>query len=191
MNGYAPVKRAFDLITALAMALALLPVFVVVAVLIRATSDGPAIFCQARVGRHGRPFRMFKFRTMRTGPDSAAVHNEDRVTPVGRALRRYRIDELPQVLNIIRGEMSWIGPRPEAETLSAIYAANLPGYHDRHAILPGVTGWAQVNQGHVIGIDQAATKLALDRYYVARRSPWMDMLIVAKTVSVLLSGAGR
>lgn len=182
MTGYGGQKRAFDLATALFVGVALLPAFLLVAVLIRATSPGPALYRQIRVGRAGRPFRIVKFRTM---TDAGSI------TPLGRILRRHRLDELPQVFNIIRGEMSWIGPRPEAEALAALYANHLPGYHERHSVRPGLTGWAQINQGHVTGVEAAAIKLALDRFYLDNLSPGIDFLIAVKTIPVVLSGAGR
>ncbi|TAJ59730.1 sugar transferase [Brevundimonas sp.] len=187
MISYAESKRAFDLLTALALALLIAPLLLMVAAMIRATSPGPALYRQTRIGRHGQPFLIYKFRTMREGEEPAVR----RITPAGHILRRYRVDELPQILNIIQGQMSWVGPRPEMETLAALYAENLPGYHERHAVPPGITGWAQINQGHVTGIDNAAIKLTLDRSYAARVSPWLDLLILAKTVPVVLSGSGR
>jgi len=116
--------------------------------------------------------------------------NDPRITRLGRYLRRTRIDELPQVLNILRGEMSWIGPRPEAEALSRWYEEELPFYRYRHIVPPGITGWAQVNQGHVFEIDQVTDKLQYDFYYIKNFSPTLDVLILAKTIGTVITGFG-
>ena len=113
-----------------------------------------------------------------------------RVTSVGRFLRRYRIDELPQILNILRGEMSWIGPRPEAVPLAEWYESQIPFYAYRHIVRPGITGWALVHQGNVAEIEAATGKLHYDFFYIKYFSPWLDVLIVAKTVGILMSGRG-
>lgn len=155
---YERVKRTLDLTGGLVAAVTLAPLLLLIAVLIRATSPGPALYCQQRTGRHRRAFRIYKFRTMRPG-DSGLNHDASLITPIGRFLRRYHLDELPQVFNIIRGEMSWIGPRPEPVEYADAYALELPGYHDRHAVLPGITGWAQLKQGHTTGIAAAGEKL--------------------------------
>jgi lipopolysaccharide/colanic/teichoic acid biosynthesis glycosyltransferase len=190
-------KRVGDLITAL-IAVPLLALFLaVVALLIRLDSPGPVFFRQQRMGYRGVPFTMFKFRTMRHGPadpDARAAamtrNDDDRVTKLGRILRHYRIDELPQVLNIIRGEMSWIGPRPEAVPLSLWYEAELPFYRYRHIVRPGITGWAQVKQGHVAGVDEVLGKLHYDFYYIKNFSFWLDLLIIARTIRTVLTGFG-
>jgi lipopolysaccharide/colanic/teichoic acid biosynthesis glycosyltransferase len=190
-------KRAGDLVTALiAFPLLILPL-AIVALLIRLDSRGPIFFLQERMGYRGTPFTMFKFRTMRHAPvetdaRTAAMtrSDDDRITKLGRVLRHYRIDELPQVLNIIRGEMSWIGPRPEAVPLSLWYESELPFYRYRHIVRPGITGWAQVNQGHVADVDEVLWKLHYDFYYIKNFSFWLDLLIVARTIRTVLSGFG-
>jgi lipopolysaccharide/colanic/teichoic acid biosynthesis glycosyltransferase len=118
------------------------------------------------------------------------MSNDSRITRVGRLLRRTRLDELPQIINILRGEMSWIGPRPEAEPLSRWYEAELPFYRYRHIVPPGITGWAQVNQGHVSDLNQVMDKLHYDFFYIKNFSPWLDALIVVKTVQTVISGFG-
>ena len=140
---------------------------------------------------------MFKFRSMREAGDvtdarEAAMTRDDdaRVTRIGRHLRRYRIDELPQVINIIKGEMSWIGPRPEAVPLSHWYESELPFYRYRHIVRPGITGWAQVRQGHVADVEDVLWKLQYDFYYIKNFSFWLDILIVARTIRTILSGFG-
>jgi lipopolysaccharide/colanic/teichoic acid biosynthesis glycosyltransferase len=116
--------------------------------------------------------------------------NDDRVTRLGRLLRRSRIDELPQLINILRGEMSLIGPRPEAVPLAQWYEAELPFYHYRHLVRPGITGWAQVSQGHVTTVDEVRGKLQYDFYYIKHLSFWLDLLIVFRTVRIVCTGFG-
>lgn len=196
---FAKVKRAGDTITA-ALALPLLtPFLLIIALLIRMDSSGPILFRQQRMGYRGRPFLMFKFRTMRESPAAATGDprlaamtrdSDERVTRIGRFLRHYRIDELPQLINVLRGEMSWIGPRPEAVPLSLWYEAELPFYRYRHIVRPGITGWAQVKQGHVADVDEVLWKLHYDFYYIKNFSFWLDLLIIARTIRTVLSGFG-
>ncbi|TIP99650.1 MAG: sugar transferase, partial [Mesorhizobium sp.] len=115
---------------------------------------------------------------------------DTRITRLGQFLRKSRIDELPQAINILRGEMSWIGPRPEALVLSKWYEAELPFYRYRHIVRPGITGWAQVNQGHVAAVDDVLEKLHYDFYYIKNFSPWLDVLIVFRTIRTMLTGFG-
>jgi lipopolysaccharide/colanic/teichoic acid biosynthesis glycosyltransferase len=194
---YAKVKRAGDLALSLVALPLLLPLMLIVALLIRLDSAGPALFRQVRMGYRGEVFDMFKFRSMRHAGDmpdarTAAMTRDDdaRVTRLGRVLRRYRIDELPQIINIIRGEMSWIGPRPEAVALSQWYESELPFYRYRHIVRPGITGWAQVKQGHVADVEDVLWKLQYDFYYIKNFSFWLDLLIVARTIRTVLSGFG-
>lgn len=197
---YRKTKRVFDFCAALAALPLLLPVFAVVAVLIKLDSKGPVFFRQVRAGYRGRPFRCIKFRSMYHGSGAAeASHgraaamtrdDDDRVTPIGRYLRRYRIDELPQVFNILMGEMSWIGPRPEAAALSSWYGSELAYYSYRHIVRPGITGWAQVNQGHVVELDEIDEKLQYDFYYIKYFSFWLDILIALRTVRIITGGFG-
>jgi lipopolysaccharide/colanic/teichoic acid biosynthesis glycosyltransferase len=196
---FAKFKRAGDIVTA-AIALPLFaPFLVLVAILIKLDSRGPVLFFQQRMGYRGQPFLMYKFRTMRqvspggsADPRIAAITRDDdeRVTRFGKFLRQYRIDELPQLLNVLKGEMSWIGPRPEAVPLSLWYEAELPFYRYRHIVRPGITGWAQVKQGHVADVDEVLWKLHYDFYYIKNFSFWLDLLIVARTIRTILSGFG-
>ena len=195
--GYIKIKQLIDFASALAMGLLLLPALLLVALAIKLDSRGPALFKQRRVGYRGVPITVYKFRTMRydpavkTGRDSAITQDGDtRITRLGRYLRHSRIDELPQIVNILRGEMSWIGPRPEACTLSEWYENEIPFYRYRHIVHPGITGWAQVNQGHVAGVADVLDKLQFDFYYIKYFSPWLDMLIVLRTIRTMLTGFG-
>ena len=199
--GYRGVKRTIDIVASFVLLPILLPLLIVVALLVRASSPGPILFRQRRMGYRGVPFDMIKFRTMvveqeTTTSDAAARHSaitrdaDDRITRIGRFLRRSRIDELPQIVNILRGEMSWIGPRPEAVPLSAWYESELPFYAYRHIVRPGITGWAQVNQGHVAGLDDVHVKLHYDFYYIKFFSSWLDLLIALRTIGIMLTGFG-
>jgi lipopolysaccharide/colanic/teichoic acid biosynthesis glycosyltransferase len=198
--GYRGIKRTIDIVACLVLLPLLLPPMIVVALLVRASSPGPILFRQRRMGYRGIPFDMMKFRTMleqqATTSDAAARQSamtldaDCRITRVGRILRHSRIDELPQMFNILRGEMSWIGPRPEAVPLSSWYESELPFYAYRHIVRPGITGWAQVNQGHVAGLDDVLVKLHYDFYYIKFFSSWLDLLIALRTVGIMVTGFG-
>jgi lipopolysaccharide/colanic/teichoic acid biosynthesis glycosyltransferase len=192
-------KMGLDLVVALPALVVMLPLFAVVAIAIKLDSRGPVLFRQNRAGYRGAEFEVIKFRTMQAerrgeprGVESFITQENDaRITRLGRFLRRSRIDELPQIFNILRGEMSWIGPRPEAAQLSSWYQKEIPYYRYRHVVRPGITGWAQVNQGHVAGIDDIKTKLQFDFYYIRNFSLWLDLLIVMKTVKTMFTGFGH
>jgi lipopolysaccharide/colanic/teichoic acid biosynthesis glycosyltransferase len=194
---YLKLKRVIDLGLAILVFPALLVIYLLVAPVIIATSGFPTIFVQERVGYRGRRFRMYKFRTMRSASsgnaerDSAITRPGDgRITAIGRVLRTFRIDELPQIVNIIRGEMSWIGPRPEAVSLSKWYEDELAFYPYRHVVRPGISGWAQINQGHVTSTDHVLEKLHYDFFYIKYLSPWLDLVIFLRTIRAMLTGYG-
>jgi lipopolysaccharide/colanic/teichoic acid biosynthesis glycosyltransferase len=196
---FAKFKRVGDIITAATALPLLAPFLVLVALLIKLDSPGRIFFLQQRMGYRGHPFLMYKFRTMRQASvgtsvdarlDAMTRNNDERVTEIGKILRHYRIDELPQLLNVLKGDMSWIGPRPEAVPLSLWYEAELPFYRYRHIVRPGITGWAQVKQGHVADVDEVLWKLHYDFYYIKNFSFWLDVLIVARTIRTILSGFG-
>ncbi|MGW8192432.1 exopolysaccharide biosynthesis polyprenyl glycosylphosphotransferase [Sphingomonas hankookensis] len=199
---YLKIKSIFDISIASILLVLLLPVMVLTALLVKLDSPGPAIFRQKRMGYRGQPFTIYKMRTMRVNvPGKPASDDEalqsamtqvsdPRITRFGQFLRRSRLDELPQLLNIVKGEMSLIGPRPEALPLSQWYEAEIPFYHYRHLIKPGVTGWAQINQGHVTDVADVREKLHLDFYYVKNLSFWLDVLICVRTLRTMVSGNG-
>lgn len=197
---YMSMKRLIDVTAALALLPFCLVLFAVIAVLIRLDSPGSAFFIQERVGFRGQIFRMIKFRTMRERDpaseaqarreDAMTRSDDDRITRIGRFLRTTRIDELPQILNILIGEMSFIGPRPEAKALAEWYEEELPFYSYRHIVRPGITGWAQVNQGHVTGVNDVLGKLRYDFYYIRNISLWLDILAGLKTLRVIATGLG-
>ncbi len=189
---YLKVKRFLDLAGCVLLLPLFVPAIVVASFLIRLESPGSAVFRQVRMGHRGRPFTCYKLRTMRndvTGP-SFTREGDPRITPLGRYLRKWRIDELPQIFNVLKGEMSWIGPRPEAIDLARHYAAHVPFYDYRHAVRPGITGWAAVHQGNVAEVDAATEKLEYDFYYIRNFSPSLDFLIVLKTLQTIWSGFG-
>jgi lipopolysaccharide/colanic/teichoic acid biosynthesis glycosyltransferase len=197
---YMPFKRLIDVLGALLLLPFCLVGFALIAILIKIGSPGGAFFIQERVGFRGNTFRMIKFRTMRERgsvaealaqrEDAMTRSDDDRVTKIGRFLRQTRIDELPQIFNILKGEMSFIGPRPEARALAEWYEAELPFYSYRHIVRPGITGWAQVNQGHVTDVSDVLGKLRYDFYYIKNISLWLDVLVTLKTVRVIVTGLG-
>jgi exopolysaccharide biosynthesis polyprenyl glycosylphosphotransferase len=158
-------------------------------------SGGPVFYSQSRVGEHGRPFVLYKFRSMRTDAEQAgearwAADNDDRVTRVGRFIRTTRLDELPQLWNVLRGDMSFVGPRPERPFFVEQLEAVIPYYSQRHAVRPGITGWAQVQYQYGASIEDAMEKLCYDLYYVKHLSIALDVSIVFDTVKVILFGKG-
>lgn len=189
---YLRMKRALDLALAAIVLPLVLPVIAVACLAIRIESPGSPIFRQERTGYRGRRFVCYKLRTMRSGTDGPAftLEGDPRVTRFGALLRKWRIDELPQVINIFKGEMSWIGPRPEAVILARRYARHVRFYDYRHAVRPGISGWAAVHQGNVGNIDAAGEKLAYDFYYIKYFSFWLDFLIAVKTVRTIWTGFG-
>jgi lipopolysaccharide/colanic/teichoic acid biosynthesis glycosyltransferase len=197
VSAFMTVKHIGDWIMAAIMAIILAPLLILLAIAIRLDSPGSPIFRQIRIGYRGVPFTVYKFRTMvveKPGAgalDAAKTKSADaRITRIGHFLRKSRIDELPQILNILKGEMSWIGPRPEARVLSEWYEAEIPFYRYRHIVRPGLTGWAQVNQGHVAEVSDVKNKLYYDFYYIRQFSPWIDILIVGRTINTMLTGFG-
>lgn len=198
-HSYGAVKRAIDIVSACLFIPALVLLIATVGIAIKLDSPGPMFFKQQRRGYRGSVFEVLKFRTMAhqsAGEEECERQvaiteiGDARITKVGRFLRRTRLDELPQVLNIIKGDMSWIGPRPEALPLSNWYMAEIPFYSYRHIVRPGITGWAQVNQGHVADLGAVHAKLCYDFYYIKNYSAWLDILIFFRTFGIVVSGFG-
>ena len=197
-RAYMAIKHLFDFVLALAMLPLALPVMAVTAIAIHLHDGAPVLFRQKRVGRAGKDIIVYKFRTMRLTTDldledrRAAMtgHDDIRITRLGSFLRSSRLDELPQLWNILRGEMSFIGPRPEAQILSSWYTSEIPFYRYRHVVRPGISGWAQVNQGHVAEVTEVHLKLQYDFFYSKYFSPWLDLLILFRTVKTVLTGWG-
>ena len=196
-RAYSAIKHLIDWLAVVALLPLLVPLLGLTALAIKLVDGGPVLFRQKRTGHAGRQFWVTKFRTMRVAGEiedqrRAAMTDADdvRITKLGALLRRSRIDELPQVWNILCGEMSWIGPRPEAQVLSVWYTGDVPFYRYRHVVRPGISGWAQVNQGHVAEVDDIHLKLQYDFFYIKYFSPWLDILIVFRTVRTMMTGFG-
>jgi sugar transferase (PEP-CTERM system associated) len=189
------VQRALKRIMSVALALFALiiaaPAMAVIALAIKLESRGPVFFIQDRVGLRGRQFRLVKFRTMHDGPAADSMWGRDnatRVTRLGAVLRRYRLDELPQCLNILRGDMSLVGPRPEMASNVATFSEVIPFYDLRHEVSPGLTGWAQIKAGYAMSSQEVTHKLCYDLYYIKHMSVLFDLQILVDTVKFVLSG---
>ena len=189
------IKRMSDILLALFILLITLPFHLIVALLIKLASPGPIFYSQTRTGLNEKTFKMYKYRTMildaekYTGPKQAS-DNDPRITWIGRYLRRTRFDELPQLLNVIRGEMSIIGPRPERPHFTDIFKGKIPYYFFRHSVRPGLTGWAQVNHEYTNDFHGAYEKFQYDMYYIKKFSLGLDFIIMLKTIKVIITGKG-
>ena len=188
-------QRAVDVSVAGLIVLVLSPAMLVIALLVRLSGPGPVLFRQLRVGEGGTEFEILKFRTMTDGAETDgnaqwAGESDSRVTPIGRSLRNYRLDELPQLWNVLRGEMSIVGPRPERPEFLAVLERDVPYWSRRHLVKPGLTGWAQIRHGYTADSSGAADKLAYDLYYIKHRSALLDLMIVLRTVGVVVRGHG-
>ncbi len=189
-------KRLMDVAASTLILLLGLPIWIATALVVRLTSPGPAIYKQRRVGQDGAEFTMLKFRTMRTDAEHAtgpvwATANDDRYTPAGRWLRKTRLDEVPQFWNVLRGEMSLVGPRPERPFFVAQLVDQIPLYSRRHRVKPGITGWAQIKRGYDASVDDVRGKIKYDLFYIENLSLGMDLKILAYTIRTALSGAGQ
>lgn len=195
VRAYSLMKRVLDVVVAILVLPIVIPLMLLTALAVLATSRGPVIYRQTRVGRSEKPFTLLKFRSMVQNAESAgaqwATENDPRTTPIGGFLRRVRLDELPQIFNIVRGDMSWIGPRPERPVFVDQLARKVPHYQLRHLVKPGLTGWAQVRYRYAATEADAATKLMFDLYYVKNFSFVMDAKIVLKTILIIVTGGGR
>ncbi|MAO60760.1 MAG: hypothetical protein CL549_06625 [Alcanivorax sp.] len=190
---YLSAKRALDLALSVLMLPLIIPVCLVVALLIRLDSPGPALFVQERVGRGNRVFRMYKFRSMRPDDGSKpqfADEDAHRITRLGAFIRKFRIDELPQIFNVLRGDMSLIGPRPEQPGFVERFEQEVPFYSYRHIIRPGITGWAQVAHGYATDTESTRQKVEHDFYYIKNLSLGLDLLILMRTVRTVFTGFG-
>ena len=194
-KAYHFIKRIVDLMFAVLLLPVILLLSLFTAILVKLTSKGPAIYKQVRVGRNEREFTIYKFRSMvvdaeRNGAQWAG-ENDPRITPFGRFMRKTRLDELPQIINVLKGQMSFIGPRPERPEFVQELSRSIPHYHLRHLVKPGLTGWAQVKYRYGSSEEDAATKLMYDLYYVKNVSFVLDFKIALKTILIILSKGGR
>jgi sugar transferase (PEP-CTERM system associated) len=191
----AVLKRTLDILASLALLVLTLPTMLLVALAIRVESAGPIFYRQERVGRYGRIFTIYKFRTMRIDAESSgipqwAAARDPRVTRVGAFLRLMRIDELPQAINVLLGDMSFVGPRPERPFFVESLSRHIPFYAERHRVRPGITGWAQINYPYGASIEDAREKFAYDLYYIKNYSLLFELLIILSTAQVILFGKG-
>jgi exopolysaccharide biosynthesis polyprenyl glycosylphosphotransferase len=185
------LKRAFDIVASLTLLLLTGPLILVTAALIKLESKGPAFYRQRRVGLFNEGFDIVKLRSMRTDAEVGgravwAAKDDPRVTRVGRFIRKIRIDELPQAWTVLKGEMSFVGPRPERPQFVSDLEQLLPFYAERHMVKPGITGWAQINYPYGASIEDARHKLEYDLYYAKNYSPFLDLLILLQTLRVVL-----
>ena len=189
------IKRGMDIILALTLMVFLSPLALITAIIIKIESKGPVIFKQTRIGENMKPFRVYKFRSMRMHDPKKhsryTLDNDARVTKFGKFMRKTRIDELPQLWNILKGTMSFIGPRPEWDILAKDYARKINHYNLRHLIKPGITGWAQVMFPYGENLEDAKKKLEYDLYYLKHQDFILDVLIVMKTAKAVLFGKGK
>jgi sugar transferase (PEP-CTERM system associated) len=188
-------KRMFDLVASSLLLLITLPIMFITTMLVRLESSGPILYRQERVGEYGRPFHILKFRSMCIDAESDGVpqwakKQDDRVTRVGRIIRKMRIDELPQVLNVLRGDMSFVGPRPERPYFVNELTGQIPYYPSRHTVKPGITGWAQIRYPYGATTEDAIQKLQYDLYYVKNHTLFLDLVILLQTAQVILFGKG-
>jgi sugar transferase (PEP-CTERM system associated) len=189
------VKRVFDVVVSTLMLVAALPIMAVTALAIRLESSGGALYRQERVGLGGVPFTILKFRSMRSdaekdGKPQWASKDDDRITRVGSFIRKTRIDELPQLFNVFKGDMSFVGPRPERPYFVDDLARQIPYYNVRHTVKPGITGWAQVRYSYGASVEDALEKLQFDLYYVKNHSLFLDLMIIFQTAQVVIWGKG-
>lgn len=190
---YANVKRFWELLLVLLSAPIVSVVMILISIVIRLDSPGPVFFLQRRTGLHGKSFTMLKFRSMTFDVEDRkrfAEHNDVRITRTGRLLRRTRLDELPQLFNVVMGHMSLIGPRPEQEQITKRLNDVIPFFQLRHSVRPGITGWAQVMAGYAASEEQARLKLEFDFFYIKNMSAWFDMLVTLKTIRTIVLGSG-
>jgi lipopolysaccharide/colanic/teichoic acid biosynthesis glycosyltransferase len=192
LRSYDASKRLYEPFFALLMLLAAMPLLLLIGLLVRLTSPGPAIYSQWRSGYMGERFKLLKFRTMRNDAEKAgpqwAGSKDTRVTGLGAILRKTRLDELPQLWNIVRGDISFVGPRPERPEIVEQLVQSIPVFPLRLVVKPGVSGWAQVNYGYVGSVEESRLKLEYDMYYILHRSLWLDMHIILKTISTFWKG---
>ena len=187
------IARVVSLVGAIIGMLICAPLLVAIGLAVKLDSRGPMFFVQQRAGRSGRPFGLIKFRTMHPAdaPRSEWVSdNVDRITRVGKYLRHFRLDELPQLVNVLRGEMNLVGPRPHPVTNQAIFIEKIAYYGLRSTVRPGVTGWAQIRYGYANNLAEETEKMRYDLYYIKNRSLWLDLRIMLETVATVIFGKG-
>ena len=188
-------KRILDLIFAVIISICVFPIMILAAIIIKLESKGPVFFIQERIGEGNKPFKIIKFRSMTTDAEKDgpkwAVKNDNRVTKWGKIMRATRIDELPQLWNVLKGEMSFVGPRPEREFFIQQLEKEIKYYNLRHTVKPGLTGWAQVMYPYGASVEDAYRKLQYDLYYIKNHDLLFDVKVLLKTVNIVIFGKGR
>jgi sugar transferase (PEP-CTERM system associated) len=189
-------KRIVDILVAFVGLVLALPILAVLAIAVKLTSAGPVLYRQARVGQHGRIFHVYKLRSMRVDAEAGtgavwAQRNDNRVTAIGHWMRRTRLDEIPQLWNVLLGNMSFVGPRPERPEFVRLLTERIPFYVQRHVVKPGLTGWAQVRYTYGASVEDAVEKLQYDLYYIKNLSIPFDLFIIFETVKTVIRGAGH
>ena len=189
------MKQLIDIVVAAVMIIVSMPITIPVAIAIKLSSKGPIFYSQVRTGLNGKKFRVYKFRSMYQNAESQGIQwakeNDPRITPVGSFIRLTRIDELPQLWNVFKGEMSLVGPRPERPEFDLQLREKIPYYDVRYLVKPGITGWAQVRYPYGASVEDAYQKVAYDLYYIKNYSLFLDLAIAFKTLRVVVLGKGR
>ncbi len=188
---YEYTKRVFDVVLSSIGLIVAIPLMVIIGIAIKLDTKGLIFYCQERVGKNGKVYTLYKLRSMHENAEENgaqwAEEDDPRVTKVGRFIRKTRLDELPQLFNVLKGDMSLVGPRPERPVFTYQFNEQIPGFINRLQVKPGLTGWAQVNGGYEL---TPAEKLEYDLYYIENRSIWLDIKIILKTIKVVLTGKG-
>ncbi|MBL7999617.1 MAG: sugar transferase, partial [Candidatus Kapabacteria bacterium] len=188
---YLLIRQTLEVLLILATAPITLPITLIIGIIVAFDSGFPIFYLQLRPGKNGELFKIVKFRTMKQLQEEMnklTDDNDPRITRIGKFLRRHRLDELPQLWNVLKGEMSLIGPRPEAQFTSVVFSKEIPGWDKRLAIRPGVTGWQQVHQGHVNSTEETKVRLEYDLHYIDNISIWLDIRIVFRTFVTMFRG---
>ncbi|MBC7257399.1 MAG: sugar transferase, partial [Chloroflexi bacterium] len=185
--------RVIDVVVSIVALVLTSPIMLIIALCILIEDGRPIIFKQRRIGKDGKPFTVYKFRTMRNSQTSQAkyaTHEQDRILKIGHIIRPYRLDELPQFFNVLMGEMSVVGPRPEQIDFVKEYSQKIPGYDFRHIVKPGITGWAQIKYKYSSSVEEAKEKLSYDLYYVKNRTIFLDLKIMLHTLEAIIFRRG-
>ena len=193
VKSHSPAKRIIDVVVSIIALVVTSPIMLIIALCILIEDGRPIIFIQQRVGKDGKPFTVYKFRTMKNSQTSQAkyaTHEQDRILKVGRIIRPYRLDELPQFFNVLKGDMSVVGPRPEQIDFAREYSQKIPFYDFRHIVKPGITGWAQIKYKYSSSVEEAKEKLSYDLYYVKNRTIFLDLKIMLHTLEAIIFRRG-
>jgi len=191
---YIIIKTVIDYAVSIFLVVLFIPVILILAIIIRITEKGPALYSQPRIGRNGIHFRLYKFRSMHSGSEAGVPlingKNDKRITSFGRFMRKHKLDEIPNFINVLKGEISIVGPRPEQQFFIEKIIAKRPEYKQLQTIKPGITSWGQVKYGYAENADQMIERLEYDLYYLKNRSLWFDLKIAVYTIGIAVKGEG-